>query len=341
MRKRHIFTIFATFWVLANLAVQAQRTTATVSVEPAEIRIGEQALVTIKAFVPKGHKVQFPVYESEITKGIEVLAMLPADTIEDSELQTITQKYVVTSFDSTLYHIPYLQLLDGTDTIRTNNGFGLKVTSVQLSDSTLQALEQIKASQPDSLDFEALRLNDITDVVDPEFVWTDLLAGWKTILLILVGIHHLVLIGVILIMVYLQRSKKIVRPQARMLPLHEQAKQALSEIREKRLWQQGMDKEYHTAITDTLRQYIGRRFEVHTLERTSEEILEALQHNDDAQQGFPRLQRVLRLADLVKFAKFHPTPTENEQSIDDALWFVEQTAQKPHSSDVENTPVKH
>ncbi len=340
MRKRHIFTIFATFWLLANLAVQAQRTTATVSVEPAEIRIGEQALVTIKAFVPKGHKVQFPVYESEITKGIEVLAMLPADTVEDIELQTITQKYVVTSFDSTLYHIPYLQLLDGTDTIRTNNGFGLKVTSVQLSDSTLQALEQIKASQPDSLDFEALRLNDITDVVDPKFVWTDLLAGWKTILLIL-GIHHLILIGVILVMLYLQRPKRTVRPEARILPPDEQAKQALSEIREMRLWQQGMDKEYHTAITDTLRQYIGRRFEVHTLERTSEEILEALQHNDDAQQGFLRLQRILRLADLVKFAKLHPSPTENEQSLDDALCFVEQTAQNSRTSDAENTPVKH
>src|SRR5690606_15581874 len=125
-----------TAWIVCAISLSlpliAQRASVQATVQPTEILIGEQALINLKVITPKDKIIQFPVYEKEIIPGIEVITMLPPDTTIENNVMTLNFKYVITSFDSTLYHIPHIPVYDGTDTILSNS-FGLKVTSPELT----------------------------------------------------------------------------------------------------------------------------------------------------------------------------------------------------------------
>ncbi|HBK31454.1 MAG TPA: hypothetical protein DDZ78_07510, partial [Porphyromonadaceae bacterium] len=51
----------------------AQRASVQATVQPAEIQIGEQALINLRVIAPKDQTIQFPVYQKEIIPGLEVL----------------------------------------------------------------------------------------------------------------------------------------------------------------------------------------------------------------------------------------------------------------------------
>ena len=107
--------------LISTAPVAAQRASAHATIQPTEIMIGEQALINVKVITPKDKTISFPVYESEIVPGVEVIAMLPPDTLIENNVMTLNFKYVVTSFDSTLYHVPHIPIFDGTDTVFSNS----------------------------------------------------------------------------------------------------------------------------------------------------------------------------------------------------------------------------
>ena len=89
-------------------------------------------------------------------------------------------------------------------------------------------------------------------------------------------------------------------------------------------------KEYQTELTDVIREYIGRRYEVKSTEKTSDETLRELKPlMAEQKELFERLRKMLSLADLVKFAKWHTTPDENESALLTAYDFVNETTAAP------------
>lgn len=305
-----------------GLPLLAQKATVRVTIEPSDILIGEQAVVNLEVKAPKGRTIIFPAFApgDTLITGIEVLQMEKVDTTM-TEIMTLNQKYIVTSFDSTLYHVPYMEVIDGADTLRTND-FGLKVTSPQLSDSTMAYLELLKGHQTDSIDFEKLQISDIKDIQEPPFVWTDYLSY------ILIALGVLVLISVIILGIYLDRKRKrtgyIFRPKV-VLPPHVIALKELDNLKERKLSQKGMEKEYYTQLTDILRNYIDHRFGINAPEMISDDIIEAIHKATEAGSPERGLEQILKLADLVKFARYMPLPDENDLSLVNAYLFVNQT----------------
>lgn len=299
----------------------AQRSTAKATVQPYEIAIGQQATISLEVIAPKGRQLVFPAYGDTLVSGVEVLAMPKPDTVYAHEVMTITQKYIVTSFDSALYHIPYLPVLDGTDTIESN-GFGLKVVSPVLSEATLNYLEQLNTQQTDSIEFDKLGVFDIKNIQTPPFVWQDY------IYYILIGLFILFILAAIGvgIYMYIQKKKKgyYFKPVV-VDPPHVVALHALDHVKVEKLWQQGKEKEYFTEVTDILRKYIEDRFGVNAFEMTSDEILDVVKNLMVAESSTESLQQVLKLSDLVKFAKYKPFPDENDLSLVNAYLFVNQT----------------
>jgi hypothetical protein len=109
-------------------------------------------------------------------------------------------------------------------------------------------------------------------------------------------------------------------------PAEEVALEKLDVIREEKIWQVGQVKEYHTQLTDVVREYIARRFEVSSAEQTSDETLSAMRPLLKEQKDlYEQLRKMLTLADLVKFAKWNTTPDENELSLRSAYTFVKET----------------
>jgi hypothetical protein len=303
--------ILTALLLLSVSTVEAQRASAHATIQPTEILIGEQALINVKVISPKDKTISFPVYESEIVPGIEVITMLPPDTLIENNVMTLNFKYVVTSFDSTLYHIPYIPVFDGTDTIFSNS-FGLKVTSPDLSDSTLSYLEKMNRGETDSIDFEQLQLYDIKPVQKAPFVWTDYL--W--ILWIVLGVALLIaLIGLIIYLILKKKKKGYIFKPPVVQPAHVRALKDLDKLKAEKLWLQGREKEFYSKLTDILRHYIYEREGINAMEMTTGEILNEVRKLEEVDSVYNNLKQILTTSDLVKFAKYKPYPDENDLSL--------------------------
>lgn len=297
-------------WFLALVAslaggkAAAQKTLIDVAVDSAAILIGEQTTLHLTVTADEDRPVQIVIPGDTLMKGVEVLNLSKPDSslIENDRL-VIKQDILVTSFDSALYLLPPLKVIDGTDTVYSNQ-VALKVSTVP-----------VNVDKPEEF-------NDIKDIWKPPFVWADYYP------LIYGTLLALFLICVAAYIIKRLRSRKSLIPfkkEEPKLPPHEQALKELDEIKRQKLWQQGRSKEYYTLITDTLRKYIVNRFGVNAMEMTSGEILDFILSESEAASVSDNLRQILQLADFVKFAKWNPLPDENDLTLVNAYLFVGQT----------------
>lgn len=102
-----------------------------------------------------------------------------------------------------------------------------------------------------------------------------------------------------------QREPEDVRSApARLLPAPDvEADAALRTLWEKGLVEKGEYEPFYTELTEIMKRYAGRRFEVPYLERTTAEILIDLRPKEAAASA---LAPILNVSDLVKFAKQVP-----------------------------------
>lgn len=289
---------------LAGGKAYAQRTLIDVAIDSAAILIGEQTTLHLTVTADKDRPVQIVIPNDTLMKGVEVLNLSKPDSsvIENNRL-LIKQDVLITSFDSSLYLLPALKVIDAADTVYSNQ-VALKVSTVP-----------VQADKPEEF-------YDIKSIWRPPFVWADYYPVIYGVLL------ALFLICVIAYLIKRIRNKKSLIPfkkEEPKLPPHEQAIKELDEIKQQKLWQQGRNKEYYTLITDTLRKYVEDRFGIHAMEMTSGEILDRIRTEDEADSVYQNLKQILQVSDFVKFAKMHPLPDENELSLMNAYLFVNQT----------------
>lgn len=102
----------------------------------------------------------------------------------------------------------------------------------------------------------------------------------------------------------------------------------LDQLDREQLWQKGFVKEYHSRITEIIREYFEKRFGLPALELPTSEQLELLKRIPDAQQIFSLTESFLSNADLVKFAKFVPIDGVNQEMMKQAVEIVNKTAKK-------------
>ena len=289
--------------VLSGTSVVAQLTLVKASLDSTSILIGHQTKVHLTVVTEKNKQLQLPVFQDTLMKNIEVLEIYKPDTMDigNSRIQ-INQDYLITSFDSALYVLPPMQVIDGYDTLYSNS-LALKVTTFPV-------------------DVESGQFYDIKDVIQPPFVLADYL--WIIVLVVIVIALALFLYFFIRMLNKGEGIGYIRRKKAK-LPPHIIAVNKLDEIKSEKLWQQGKYKEYHSGVADTVREYIRERFDVPALEMTSGETLEKIRRLNDAESVYDNLKQMLALADFVKFAKYNPIPEENELSLMNAYLFVNQT----------------
>jgi hypothetical protein len=140
----------------------------------------------------------------------------------------------------------------------------------------------------------------------------------------------LVLLFVGFLVYYYIRKRRMqepifVAPAPRKVPADQAALEALESLRYKKLWQNGEIKQYHTELTDIIREYLLAQFNVHAHEYTTEEIMEAITHVHINNQARDKIHQTLQLADMVKFAKMQPLPLEHDASLNNAIDFVRET----------------
>jgi len=94
-------------------------------------------------------------------------------------------------------------------------------------------------------------------------------------------------------------------------------------------------------LTEIVREYIELRYSIRALEMTTEEIYPAVRALDISSAAGDKLNQVLVLADLVKFAKEQPQPLENEQSLNQSVEFVRETRPRKEEGTVAGQQNEH
>ena len=306
LKKYHILCIVFLFLAsLQGVKTYAQQTLIDVKIDVADILIGDQTILHLSVTADKDKQIMIPLPVEKLTDGVEVLNITPPDTtdIKNNRI-TINYDLLITSFDSALYLLPPFIAIDNRDTIYSNQ-VALKVSS---PDVNLENPEEYY---------------DIKSIWRPQFVLADYYA------LIYGILFTLFLICVIGYFVQRMRNRPEKTAEVKnvpKLPPHEQAIIELKDIRERKLWQQGLYKEYYTEVTDTLRRYVTSRYNISVLEKTTSEILDVIRDEERGNKEiYDMLKQILNLSDFVKFAKLHPLPDENDISMFNANLFVEKT----------------
>jgi hypothetical protein len=106
------------------------------------------------------------------------------------------------------------------------------------------------------------------------------------------------------------------------IPPHREALTALRVLEEKKLWQQGFVKQYYSEVTEIIRHFFERRWGIIALELTTDEILIQMKHIPDALKVWKEMESFFITADLVKFAKYEPSPAEHENEMRSAYEIV-------------------
>ena len=277
------------------------------AIDSTTLFIGDQTDLHLRATCEVGELVQMPMLDKQLIPGIEIVDRTIVDTmlLNDGRVQ-YDQYLTLTSFEDSLFYIEPLAFVRGDDTV--------------WSESLM-----LNVIQPFEVDSADLAITDIKGVYKAPIWWWGIIR-WVLLALALAGLC----VGAYYLIGYLQsRTSKQDDETAATEPLRpaeEVALEKLDLIREPKIWQNGQVKEYHTQLTDVVREYIARRFEVSSTEQTSDETLRAMRPLlSDKKELYEQLRKMLTLADLVKFAKWTTTPDENELSLRSAYTFVKET----------------
>lgn len=317
-----------TFWVVllcASAQVRAQQVVVNIKMDSLQLFIGEQTGITLDVICDANQKPELPQFNSslresqfdQLVPGVEVIEQCKPDThmLDDGKRMQISQRYIITSFDSALYYLPPMEVIVDT-THYHSKALALHVYSLEV---------------------DTLHLNKfagINDIENLEFDWED----WHhTIYSVLVMIILAAL--VVLAYLWLKKGNPVIPLMRRKpkLPPHQVAMQQIQRIKEERTWATEESKEYYTQLTDTLRNYIQERYGFRAMDMTTSEIIDrlVLENNPEA---LSELTELFQTADLVKFAKYTTPINENDAHLLTAVNYINETKQEVDPNATEEKP---
>ncbi len=292
------------YFLLFTSVLFAQPKRVSTSVDSTKVKIGAQINLTLKTTVDTLSKVKFP--DAKIFGRLEVLESYPVDTIKENFKYQLIKKYGLTQFDSGKYVIPSLQVIINSKPFFTDS-IPVEILNVAV-DTLKQPLYDIK---------------DITQVKSEGWPWWIYLL----ILVVLAGIAYF-------IYYWIKKNKKPKEEEIVFASPIEKATAHLKTLANKSLVERGEVKAYYSELTDIARTYIEEAISIPAMESTTDELIAAfkiailkkkLSLTDETIQ---HLERVLKQADLVKFAKSKPLDYE----IQDDKTKIEKTIFKIHQS---------
>jgi hypothetical protein len=293
MKKQLFFLL-----LLLSTSVFAQKKRVETSIDTTKNKIGAEFKLTLKTSVDTLSKVVFPKLKN--IGALEVIQSYPIDTVRNNDHYELVKKYGLTQFDSGRYTIPSIKIFINSKPYLTDS-ISVEVANVEV-DTLKQKMYDIKALIP---------------------VKSGLGNWWKYLLILalIIGIGAFVYW-----FIKKQQQKKIVA-EVYKTPI-EKATSLLNSLEKKELWQKGEVKSYYSELTDIARNYIEEAIEIPAMESTTSELIEGLRAASVrkkmtvSQETIQNLERVLKQADLVKFAKSKPLDfeiTEDRNKIQKAI----------------------
>ncbi|MBP5211155.1 MAG: hypothetical protein J6Z27_04900 [Bacteroidales bacterium] len=273
------------------------------------ILIGDQIEWVFPLEFKAGEAFYLEEPDDPVVPGVETIDGLRFDTLSARKgIMKVEGKIVLTSFDSGSYYLPNLLALierenGQVDTILFD-GPVLEVNTIPI-DTADYVIKEIKGQMKYPVTFKEV-------------------ASWSLLALLIAAIIYVIVRYII----YRRENRTFFGKPIVKDPPHIVALRSLDKIHKQKLWQNSKQKQFYTAVTDTLRVYIADRFGIAAMERPSGEMLEDLKKEDVDPKIYDEVAELFARADLVKFAKYEAGTEENEETIPTAVRFVNASYQQ-------------
>ncbi len=305
MRKNKITIITA--FLLFGLVLYADPPPVSITsgVNKAKVRIGDLIEYTVRVAHDKAIEVQMPGHGVNLG-GFEIRDY-QVEKPEKVDGQMVSEAvYTLSTFFVGEFDIPPLTVyyrFPG-DTVHQS----LTTEKIHI------VVESLKAS-------EAGDIRGIKPPLEIERSWWTL---WRWIF---AGIFILICGAAVYLICRRKKLGKRLIPvrEAPLRPPHEIALEALQQLKESDLLENGNIKDYYIQISDIIRHYIGGRYFVVAMEMTTTEVLNGLRKETISEEHFRMFESFLHRCDLVKFAKYIPSDDAHEAAFQLAVSLVEQT----------------
>jgi len=299
---------------VSNDFANLEAPTVQVQVDPATAKLGDLITLSVRVVHPQALAVEDPTLTKNLgTFEVYASTRLPAELSGDKAVerfQASLQNFATGPQLLPGIEVPYRDPMGHVRTVKTST---LTVT-----------IEEVPPGPKDKGDIRGLK-----GVIGP--------TAWSPWWWALLGA---VLAGTILY-AWMKR-KKIIKgpPPPPPVPADVTAMEKLQKLAETDWLATEKTKEYYSAISDILREYIEKGFQTMALERTTNEILRDLRKRSDfSTEHLTELRELLDTCDLVKFAKFRPDVSEGMAAHAAAVKFVEQTRVILRKDDDEFVPL--
>jgi hypothetical protein len=288
---------------IISLNAFAQNISVKASTDKTDYLVGDYIYYTIKVDYDKG----LTIYPPEIKDSLSSLAVVkkenPVEEEKDGKVSA-TYKYILSGYDSARVTIPAVPVM-----FKASRDTAMRYAN---TDSISILVKTVK------VDTQA-EIKDVKAPIKIPLNW------WWIALWVLVG---LIIIGLIY---YLYRRYQLKKANAQpvkkiiILPPYQIALNALHELEEQKLWQKGEIKSYHSTITEIIRKYFEERFKMPAMELPTSEAIELLKQREGTETILDTAYSFLSNADMVKFAKFVPLGSVNEEMMKQAYEIVNKT----------------
>lgn len=169
------------------------------------------------------------------------------------------------------------------------------------------------------VDTATFRIKDLKEPVKYPLTFAEV-APWGAGVLALAAL----IFGLVLLVRRLRSRKADAEASAE--PAYIVALRRLEKFRGEKFWAPDRQKQFYSGITDTLKEYIGSRYDFDAPEMTTGELFERLGTEKDlSPELFAKVEQLFRTADFVKFAKHTAEQEDNVAALPLAIRFVMET----------------
>lgn len=272
MRNPIVFFIALLF----TFSAFAQKVTATA--EKQKILLGEQFVLHLQANLETDEPFAWP--EIDTIPHFEILQRSSVDTHRIGDALALSQRLLITSFDSGRWQIPAFEIAErSTEPITIDVVFS----------------SPFDPAQP---------YHDIKDIIE---VKHPIHSTW----------HWYVILALVLLALFLlffpKGKKKAVSPFVPDEGAYKEALKKLGQLKEKQNIEPGV---FYTEMVHIFREYLHKRKNIQSHSKTTDDLaiqLAGIHLQTDQEK---KLLQVLRLSDMVKYARFRPLEQENIMSIE-------------------------
>jgi len=307
MKEHRIIQYGLTYLLLLlfSISIQAQ-VIATAVISQDSVKIGEQFNLDLSINSPEDLEITWPRLLDKIG-DFEIVGFSPVKTGIENGVKTESQQFKLMSFDEGFFALPAIVFqYKENNRPKQAQTEGVLVNVMTVAVDTTQSIRPIKG------------------IMEVPFTWKE------AIPYVIKGLIALAcLVGLIYFLrKYFKKDEVIEEVFVPPPPAHETALGKLKTLENNKLWERGSTKEYYSELTEILREYLEGRYEVPALESTSDEIMQDLAKTDLPKGMANKLNSLLMMADLAKFAKASPAPEDNKRNLKAAFDFVLHTKKK-------------